>query len=122
MKEKLKFFDPNERWINDCINDYPEWESYYDMIAAIVGCKRSDLVALEAINPENEEGIDITEFFPEGTIIQPQVEIENVYTVDLENKKCGMGCLNIFNVEGIKFVSEQNASPLAVYTSKLNLQ
>jgi hypothetical protein len=117
--KQLKYENPNEAFWNDDISDWPEMENFYDdVIAALLHCKRSDVVMLNSLNPEDEEGCDISDFFPQGTKLQTLIRTEPIFTVSESGAECGMGVLTIFLANGLKFVATQNSSPYAVYTAR----
>jgi hypothetical protein len=131
MNSKIKFhstseyYSASEYWLNDAIKDFPEYAPYYDMIAAILGCKRNELVILESLDENDEEGSYVEQFFPKDSAIKIQVEMTSVFVCNEEsepNRVCGMGDLKLFTADGIKFISEQNAGPIVIYANKNSIQ
>lgn len=101
--------------INDLLGEYSSLRAYFEEIAYHLSCKVEDLRILEVhpdFEEQDEEGWEIESFFPKGTKIENQkVLYDNYHTSDFS-----IGEVSKIAVAGKTYITEQNASPLTVYS------
>lgn len=86
---------------------------YYELVANILGCPKSHLGYLQTIPDvcgDDEEGWNLESFFPKGSEIKHIVLFE-----DLQLSSYCIGGVVLLDVDGVRYVAEQNASPWCIY-------
>lgn len=103
---------------------HPAEKEYIAWVADTLNCEIEDLVLLDSLNPEDEEGDYLSSFFPANSKLQ-----EILIHDDLGEKQIpalmfddfSVGVVFAGNYKGIPFIADQNASPFAVYVNQQNL-
>ena len=97
-------------------NSVPSMEGYYSWIAQTLGCDFSEIVLL-AVHPnfeeDDEEGWEIKSHFSPEVKINVLSQFESHYSFDK---------VMIIEVEGNKYIVEQNASPCFIYANPSTLE
>lgn len=114
----------SSREIIDEIIQTPEKE-YIEWVADTLNCRIDNLVILESLNPDDEEGDYLSSFFPANSKLH-----EMVIHDDLGEKQIpaliyddfSIGVVFIGDYKGIQFIASQNASPFAIYVNQKDLE
>ena len=115
MKEKVIIVrDDAQELIIENEKEFACTRDYYELVANILGCPKSHLGFLQTIPDvcgDDEEGWNLESFFPEGSEIKHIVLFE-----DLQLSLYSIGHVVLLDVDGVRYVAEQNASPWIIYT------
>lgn len=122
---KLKINISSQEIIEGII--HPAEKKYVDWIADTLQCDVKDLLLLESLNPDDEEGDYLHSFFPDT---KPEVYQEMVIHSDNDARQIPELCFEDFSVgvvymgmyKGMPFIADQNASPFAVWVKEEDIR
>ena len=102
-------------------------KKYVNWVADTLKCGVEDLVLLDSLNPDDEEGDYLRSFFP---AINPEVYQTMLIHSDTDTKQIPELCSSDFSVgvvymgmyKGVPFIANQNASPFTVWVKEEDIR
>lgn len=126
MIENIKVHSGSQELIKEITSDCISMGVYVKWVAQQLDCTVEDLVLIESQSSEDEEGWEISSFFPvsskiEKRLIHSDMEDKNKKFTELQFNDFSIGEVLEVKYNGTKFIADRNASPIALYANKHSL-